>query len=295
MISATKAIRATGLFADECSLILGDLHLEETHSDSLRFDKEETTKIKSTLHRLQSKCNTTIEALLAIDNTYTEHTIEVRLPETTSIADCAKYVETLGALLEQALSCDPINDRPVLTSFDRGSLWLNILVATKLGQSLITFMMRITHEHLERKLKNAALLELLKDARSRRDFNEKIRGGLEQTINSITNIDAPPSHQAVGEALSSDGIKITDPESIGRVALSIKKLITLTEKGLEVHPALLEPANRQVESFKAIEISKLVHEIAERSSDPAVDPESESSDEIAPRSDNESTEPPSID
>lgn len=255
-VSAVTNISDIGIFKKTAETILKNEALSISLMDEIALPKKEADVFISNLDKLK----TDVQYLIRISNEIYEeedlNSVSFKLPENQSLKEVSKTFTDLDMILTQSLVNSYLNGQITIGHFDRGSLWLNIILGSNAALLFLSGLVKLYFDSKERELAIKAKEHAIKDLDLQVGFREEIRTAI------LAKIDKE-DEDSFNKLLDENNIPKDDNEYIERIKHSKDLLFKLLDKGLQVHPAITnnnQNENILPDSAKMIELIKMLPE-----------------------------------
>lgn len=221
---------------------LYDLTFENTAlfrriGDELEFSESEFRALQSASLALQNMVPAMREALSNIVGDEAENTIYIRLPDSDDLKYVAKVLAELEKIIGQAIYHPKIDGKVSLVGWEKGSLWIEIMVGTSLAAVVVSHVVKSAAIAYRRILENQLIEAQISGIRAKSESMEDIKNGLKNHLDMLVDAEA----RQIYDAHYRDGEQNVDNEQIERLKHTVKTLAELMNAGAEVQPGLLLP------------------------------------------------------
>ncbi len=241
-LAAVRQLRDTGVLQKEIQRVLSVTQVVAAGQDTLLFDSQTAHDFNSALGDLRGRAGLLKEVLSDFLGDEREDLVAFGLPADLNLGGIANTMKHLEKLLEQAFVNSTVGGEVRFLDFDRGSPWLEVGLGSTLAVNLLGMMMRLIHEHRARKQEHQAKQLMIQDLKISAEAREEMARALENELNSQMD----EGLSGLLGKIKEDKDEEPEPEQRERFKFAIQELIALSERGLQVHPALLTPRETQL-------------------------------------------------
>lgn len=202
--------------------------LYSTSLDYIQVSNSDNSKISTTLYDIEIKVDLMLDIISASNLTSKEDLVYIKLPEFKSFDDLAKYSKDLQKAIELPITDEAIGGEVNIIGADQGSVILYValgsLAAVKLIAGICWSAAVIRKKHAEANIfiQHAKTLELKNEAL------DSLVNAQQQQLKNIADAEAT--------ALANGLLNHNDPETIGRLRLSMEIISNLIDKGGKILP-----------------------------------------------------------
>ncbi len=241
-IAAVRQIKSTGVLQEETKAVLSVAEVVNAAQGALLFDSQSAHNFVKALSALQVRASILKEALSDFLGEEQEDLIALGLPEDIRLGGVADTMKRIEKLLEQAFVNPTVGGEVRFLDFDRGSPWLEIALGSTLAVNLLGLMMKLVHEHRAKKQEHETKLLMLQDLKLSVKAREEIALALENELKAVLD----DGLNSLLTRVEAERGKKPEPEQRERFRFAVQELTELTERGLQVYPALLAPQETQL-------------------------------------------------
>ena len=235
-IEAARKIRQTGVLLEESEAVLLHPDIVNNVSVEITIPKPQHDSFKNAIEVLRARATRFHEILHSELPEEPEHSIAVRLPDESDLDDLCAAIREVKQALEQAIVNPFVGGSVRLASFDRGSNWMELVLGSAVAVRIVGYLLRLVLDFESRKLDNAAKRELVRNLGLQNDFVAAAERKFEEQLDEMfaTGIETIADATGAPEA---------DHEYRQRLKHSFRLFSDLIQRGLEIHPALVSPAD----------------------------------------------------
>jgi hypothetical protein len=205
--------------------------------DELEFTEPEFRRLQGISLAVQNLVPALQETLIDLVGEEKDNTVYVRLPDSTDLKEVTDTMREFEKLLGQVVYHPKINGNIVLAGWEKGSLWMEILLGTTLAATVVAHVVKSAAIAYRRILDNKMISSQIDGLQAKAESMHDIKNGLKIHLEMLVDAEARQIYYSYYK--SSDGPE--DNEQIERLKHSVKTLAELMNKGAEVQPGLLLP------------------------------------------------------
>ena len=165
-----------------------------------------------------------------------EHTIDVKIQAPDNLIEISQILGSLHKVFSQTILNEEIKGSITIKNFETGSLWIEILLGTKLAVSLIAGIVW-AGTVIYKKIQETKIIEqYITSLENQNESLQNIKDAQEKMLKLMVEIEAK-------KLLQQHFSKKDDPEQLERIKLAINNFAELIDKGIEICPTLNAPEN----------------------------------------------------
>jgi len=217
--------------------------LSRRPGDTLEFTNEDFSKLYTATSTVSTLVPTLISALNELNGNEKPYTIYIKLPDTNDLVSAAQTLVEINKIISQVINHPSIGGHLTLTSWQNGSLWIELAVGSSLAVHTIGKLVNSAALAYREILKNRYLEEQVNAVAVRAASMEDLRVALQKNLQLLIDAEARQLYNGYIAGNKEDAGNEND--QIERIKYSIKTLSELLDKGAEIHPSLLAPQEEQ--------------------------------------------------
>lgn len=206
--------------------------------DELDFNDIEYNRLQGVSLAVQNVIPAMMESLTALVGEEGANTIYIRLPDSEDLSYVAKTMENFEKILAQVVYNSKINGSIKLVGWEKGSLWLEILLGTAAAATVVSHVVKSAAIAYRRILENRMITAQIEGLEAKAESMQDIRDGLKKSLDMLVDAEA---RQLYDQFYRGNADEQADNEQIERLKHSVESLAELMNKGAEVQPGLLMP------------------------------------------------------
>lgn len=230
-LEAATHVRAAGILQDVCDRIIAEPFTLAVN-DVIVVDQSTYNAFNSALNELRQKSSQLADVLELVLQPQSSESMSFKLPDSSDLSDVGQTLAQMDKMLQQLVLHPSIGGSVRLENFDRGSLWVDIFLGTSAALTVLLSLVKLYYKAKDLSVVHKTKLAVFDDVKGAVDLRNTFRDALEKQVK-----EQEESH--VQSLLEKFGLG-DDHEYRGRFTFAKKELFALLDKGLEIHPALLD-------------------------------------------------------
>jgi len=253
-IEAVREIRETGMFALETGAILGIEEIVLHVSDAIVINNDTFNIFNNMMSQLRVRGQLLLATLRANLPPEDATAVAIKLPPTADLATIAETLTELNTALQQLVLNEHVGGDVRLSSFDRGSNWIVVILGSAAAVRLLGGLLRIIMDTRLKEIEVASQREMLRRMKLKTDAMAAIEEALEQEIRDFRD-------ERLGELADGVGVPSSDHDTRARVRFALNAFTDLVGRGTEIRPTanlpspdaeLFPPAHQLVEAVRQL-------------------------------------------
>lgn len=234
-IDAVREISETGMFAQEIARILGIEEIALHVSDAIVINNSTFNTFNNTMIELRSRGQLLLATLRANLPPEDATSVAIKLPPTADLATVAETLTELNTALQQLVLNEHVGGDVRLSSFDRGSNWIVVMLGSAAALRLLGGLLRIIMETRLKEVEVASRREMLRRMKLKTDAIAAIEEALEEEIRDFRD-------ERLDELAEGVGIPESDHDTRARVRFALNAFTDLIGRGAEIEPSANLPS-----------------------------------------------------
>lgn len=230
MLDAARAIRETGMFRAEIDTILTTDVIVRHAEEGFVVTGETINRVNSALNQLRSRGKVLLEALDANLEPESVEAVAVRIPDASDLDAVADHLKEVKTALHQLVLSEHVGGDVRLASFDRGSLWLEVLLGSLAAVKLLGMVLRMIADTRMKEAEISTRWEAFRTMKIKNDALTNIEEALAEELKEFK----AERLRAVADAA---GIPQAEHETRERVRFAASLLTDLISRGAEFVPS----------------------------------------------------------
>jgi hypothetical protein len=232
--------------------------------DDLEFPEPEFRRLQGISLAVQNLVPALRDTLVDLTGEEKENTIFVRLPDSTDLKEVTEAMRDFEKLLGQVVYHPKVNGKIVLAGWEKGSLWMEILVGTAVAATVVAHVVKAAAIAYRKILDNKIISAQIEGLQAKAESMDDIKNALKIHLEMLVDAEARQIYAAYYKGAEEPD----DNEQIERLKHSVKTLAELMNKGAEVQPGLLLPPETKSEFPNMKNLSALTSSIKELGNGP---------------------------
>jgi hypothetical protein len=254
MLDAAHAIRETGMFHTEIDTILATDVIVRHAEVGFVVTGETINRVNGALNQLRSRGTILLQALDANLEPESDAAVAIRIPDASDLDAVADQLKEVKTALQQLVLNEHIGGDVRLTAFDRGSLWLEVLLGSIAAVKLLGMVLRMIGDTRVKETEIATRWEGFRTMKIKNDALTSIKDALAEELNEF-------KADRLRVLADSAGIPQTEHETRERVRFAATLLTDLISRGAEFVPSGTAPQDVQEEFPLPAHLTSLLKEL----------------------------------
>ena len=236
---ALYSIRQIKVLSHDADLFYETIPVYTREKEKPQVDEETKTKLEAIKNRMVRTMDVVIELYVGFNDAKNEGGIDVKIPQCESLEQYIGYLKEIDFVFSQCPFLQHKEGRIKFEGVDVGSQWLSFVIAITSGTAAVTYILKNLGLLIDNAIRIKSHLISLEQQKEILRSQKLKNDVLEPTVEAFNFLEKHYYDEAV-KALEekNEDTQLQDGEERGKVEISLKKLVTLMDKGVEFYSSI---------------------------------------------------------
>ena len=223
-------IKKMGFYVKEVDSALSVELISLRKEEKIVIPNDDFHRWRSSIDVIKNHINSFIFSMNYYLTSVNDTEIAIKIPYSKSIKDISKNLGELEKALNQILINKVFKGKVEVVDFERGSLWIIVLVGIPKAVEFILKLAKLYYDVAEKRLELKKKEKEIELDIQELDLKKKIRKSLSETLKNF-------EEKGIGNLFKELNISDRENEEKLRIGHGVKALFKLIDEGIEIQPA----------------------------------------------------------